>query len=202
MAFDANPRVERPQSIEEGQIMGLAKLQIWITSEGDPCKISERDEHDNTPWVVAIWHCDGRLLEWCGRKYFNLVARCGHLEVEVPPGCYVIRAADGMALHPTGAVTGNHWSDHAVVAACCDEAVCVTLFSPSAHNCGFGFLRVVERLIAAKMILPEVGQRLVADLKATLERLPKSHFDVLALPAMDDLLNAAEKPPKKSAAKE
>lgn len=176
--------------------MGLAKLQIWITSEGDPCKISERDEHDNRPWVVAIWHCDGQLLNWCGRRYFNMIARCGHLEVEVPPGCYVIRAADGMALNPSGAVVGNHWSDHAVVTACCDHETCVTLFAPSAHGCGIGFLHVVERLLAAKMIEPDRGDRLIADLRATIDRLPKSHFDVMVRQTMDELLKAAENPPR------
>jgi hypothetical protein len=48
--------------------MGLAKLQIWITSEGDPCAISERDEHDNTPWVVAIWHATADCLNGAGES--------------------------------------------------------------------------------------------------------------------------------------
>jgi hypothetical protein len=177
--------------------MGLGKLQIWITSEGNPCKISERDEHDNLPWVVGIWHCDGQILEWCGKKYFNLLARCGHLEVAVPPGCYVIRAADGMALQPGGGVIGNHWSDHAVVTVCCDQETCVTLYAPSAHQCGHGFLRVVERLVAAKRIQPEIGERAKQALNAVLERIPKTDFDILALPAMDDLLKAAEQPKPK-----
>ena len=174
--------------------MGLAKLQIWITSEGDPCNISERDEHDNLPWRVAIMHCDGRVLRWCGRDYFNLLARCGHLEVEVPPGCYVIRAADGMALTPTGGVTGNHWSDHAVVTACCDESTCVTLFAPSAHTCGHGFLQVLDRLIAHDRVPREAGEEARRALTAIIERLPRANFDYAALPLMDELLKAAEQP--------
>ena len=176
--------------------MGMARLQIWITSEGAPCKISERDEHDNLPWVVAIWHCSGELLEWCGRKYFNIVAKCGHVEIEVPPGCYIIRAADGMGISANGQVWGNHWSDHAVVTACCDENTCVTLFAPSAHSCGIGFLAVLERLVAAKKIAPELGREAIQALKKVLEKTPQTNWDKLALPAMDALLKEAEKKKK------
>jgi len=179
--------------------MGLGKLQVWITSEGDPCKISERDEHDNLPWVVAIMHCDGRVLDWCGRKYFGLEAKCGHLEVEIPPGCYIVRAADGQSLNPQGGVTGNHWSDHGVVTVCCDQVTCVTLFAPSAHHCGHGFLRVVERLVAADRIPREIGVRAQEALTEILKRLPQSNYDNAALPMLDNLLKHAEKPKGKGA---
>jgi hypothetical protein len=178
--------------------MGLAKLQIWINSEGDPCKISERDEHDNSPWVVAIWHCDGDLLEWCGKKYYNMVAKCGHLEVDVPPGCYVIRAADGMSISKDGQVVGNHWSDHAVVTACCDENTCITLFAPSAHSCGIGFLAVLDRLIIAKKIPADIGKEAVQALNKILEKIPKTKWDNAALPVMATLLKDAENPKKRA----
>lgn len=176
--------------------MGLGTLQVWITSEGDPCAISERDEHDHTPWVIAVWHCDGKLLNWCGRKFFNIQAFCGHVELKVPPGCYVVRAADGMSISADGKVVGNHWSDHGVVQVCCDENVCVTLFAPSAHNCGMGFLRVVERLMERQIIKPEEGKRAVEAMQAVINKLPRSRFDAATLPAMAELLKAAENPPK------
>jgi hypothetical protein len=173
--------------------MGLAKLSIWITSQGDPCKISERDEHDNTPWVVAIWHCDGDLLTWCGKQYYNLVAKCGHLEVTLPPGTYVIRAADGMALNPNGTITGNHWSDHAVVTVCCEESTCATLYAPSAHSCGIGFLTVLERMVQAKRIPADIGNNAVAALKKVIDKIPMTRFEEKALPKMQELLLIAEK---------
>jgi len=176
--------------------MGLGTLQIWITSEGAPCSISERDEHDNTPWVIAVWHCDGSLLNWCGRKFFNIPAPCGHVELKLPPGCYVVRAADGMSISADGKVWGNHWSDHGVVTVCCDECTCVTLFAPTAHNCGVGFLRVVERLIERQLIPPADGKRAVEAMQAVIGKLPQSPFDAATLPAMAELLRAAEHPPK------
>lgn len=173
--------------------MGLGKLQIWIASEKDPCKISEMDLHDNRPWKVAIWHCDGDLLVWCGKKYFNMPAKCGHLEVELPPGCYVVRAAGGMGVSK-GGVWGNHWTDHAIVGVQCDQTTCVKLFAPSAHHCGHGFMRVIERQIGNKLIPADLGGKALDALQAVLERIPKTGFDLLTLPAMDKLLDLAEQP--------
>lgn len=173
--------------------MGLSKLNVWITSQGDPCKISERDEHDNRPWVVAIWHCDGDLLTWCGTKYYNMVAKCGHLEVTLPPGTYIVRAADGMALNPNGQITGNHWTDHGVVTVCCGETACITLYAPSAHSCGIGFLTVLERMLKAKRLPADIGNAAVAALKKVLEKIPPTQFEAKALPRMAELLAAAEK---------
>ena len=170
--------------------MGTGKLQIWITSESDPCRISERDEHDNLPWVVGIWHCNGQLLNWCGRKYFGMEARCGHLEVDLPPGCYVVRAADWMGLTHQG-VWGNHWTDHGVVTVCCDQTTCVTLFAPSAHNCGVGFLGAVRRMIAEKRLPAKIGEDVAQLVQAVVNRAPKTEFDIAALPAMAALLQQA-----------
>ena len=61
--------------------MGMSKLNIWITDLGRSCEMAKRD------YVVAIFTCDGKVLEWCGRKYESIPAKRGHAEVEVPPGC-------------------------------------------------------------------------------------------------------------------
>jgi len=141
----SSPAAQRDQQqmrTKKEAAMGVARLNIWITGEGDPCGVSTKppDPGDPQQWVVAVWECSGRLLNWpCGEgEYFNLPTRCGHLEIEVPPGCYVVRAADSMWMTEAG-VAGNHWTDHGVVTACCDETACVTLFAPSAHHCGLGW---------------------------------------------------------------
>jgi len=174
--------------------MGMAKLQIWFTAEGSPCTISERDEHDNLPWEVAIMHCDGQVLNWCGRRYVGLKAPCGHLEVEVPPGCYIIRGGESMGVNAHGGVTGNHMTDHAVVTACCDESTCVTLFAPSLHNCVFGVVVAVNGAIAANKLPADVGRPALAALKALSERLPRSNFDYAAIPVMEELLKGVNNP--------
>ncbi len=63
-------------------------------------------------------------------------APCGHLEVEVPPGCYYIRAVAGYNISSDGTFIGNLFTDAAIVTVCCDSHVCVTLFTPSVHRCG------------------------------------------------------------------
>jgi hypothetical protein len=69
--------------------MSTSKLNVWVSELDEPCRISNRT------WYVTIYTCDGKPLEWCGKRYVVLPARCGHLEVEVPPGCYTISAVCG-----------------------------------------------------------------------------------------------------------
>jgi hypothetical protein len=176
--------------------MGLATLQIWFTSEGAPCTISERDEHDNLPWEVAVMHCDGRALKWCGRRYVGIPAPCGHVELKVPPGCYVIRGGENLRVDTHDGVLGNHMTDHAVVTACCDESTCVTLFAPSAHNCVFGVTAALTGLVAADKLPAEVARPALEALKAVAERLPRSGFDDAAIPVMEELLKSVERPKK------
>jgi len=173
--------------------MGMSTLQIWITSEGSPCTISERDENDNLPWQVAIMHCDGRVLTWCGRRYVGIPAPCGHVEVQVPPGCYIIRAGEGMRVDKKGGLIGNHMSDHAVVTACCDESVCVTLFAPTIHNCVRGVVVALGGAIEANLIPAETARPALTALKALNDKLPASAFDTASQAVMDELLKGATK---------
>jgi hypothetical protein len=177
--------------------MGMATIQIWITSEGSPCTISERDEHDNTPWYVAIMHCDGRVLKWCKTDYSAMVAECGHLEVKVPPGCYIIRAGEGLRVDPkTGGLLGNHLSDHAVVTACCDETVCVTLFAPTLHNCLFGVHAALQEAAKTNLVPRNLAEPAIAALAALRKEVKGSPFDERGIAAMSDLLQKAIVPRK------
>jgi hypothetical protein len=49
-----------------------------------------------------------------------------HLEVEVPPGCYIVRA---------WVCSGNLWTDRAMVIVGCGEDACVNLIVPPKENC-------------------------------------------------------------------
>lgn len=172
--------------------MGMSTIQIWITEEGSPCTISET--HDDNPWQVAIMGCDGRVLKWCKRTYTGLVTKCGHIEVQVPPGCYVIRGGVGLGVDKKkGTLIGNHLTDHAVVTACCDERVCVTLFAPSLHSCIFGVRAAVDRAVAGNLVAAELARPALAALKALADNVPGSAFDKAALGAMDELLKTADK---------
>ncbi len=175
--------------------MGMANIQVWITGEGDPCGISERppDPGDPAQWVVAVWECSGRLLQWCGRRYFAIRTTCGHVEIEVPPGCYVVRAADAMWVGP-GGIHGNHWTDHGVVRVDCDQTACVTLFAPSAHHCGVGFGQVVETLLERGVIDAELGRPILEGIRAIVAQVRPGPFERRAEDAMLELVAAAGHP--------
>lgn len=117
--------------------MSTAKLNIWITKTGDPCRIA------TTKHFVYVLHCNGDILEWCkdGKpfKYVGIPTVCGHLELEIPPGCYIV----GAVVWPrppekglSGQELGNVLTHIGIVRANCGDHVCVTLFEPSLHVCG------------------------------------------------------------------
>jgi len=49
-----------------------------------------------------------------------------HIEVEVPPGCYIVRA---------WICSGNLWTDRVMVIVGCGEDACVNLIVPPKENC-------------------------------------------------------------------
>ena len=172
--------------------MSTGKIEVWISVEGDPCRISEIGVDYPHPWVVAVWDCCGRVLKWCGRDYFNLLTSCGHLDIEVPPGCYVLRAAEAMGLSSNG-VYGNYWTDHAVVTVGCGEEACVRLVAPSAHNCGWGWTHVLGGLRALGVVPAELVDEAIRANRAVVERLPRSDFEYATEEAMLQLVREAEK---------
>jgi hypothetical protein len=118
--------------------MSTAKVNIWVTETGDPCRISNRE------YFVYVLHCNGEVLKWCGKTYAfvprpkgqpidrSMQTKCGHLEIEIPPGCYIV----GAVVNPSGIKPlGNHLTHIAVVRANCGDEICVTLFDPSLHIC-------------------------------------------------------------------
>ena len=108
--------------------MGFGKLNVWLTETDNPCKINDKT------FYVSVFTCDGEILKWAGKEYKLLEALNGHLEVDLPPGCYYLRAA---SIH-----CENAYSDTAVVRVSCGETACVTLMLPSLKRC-------LETLIAA-----------------------------------------------------
>lgn len=147
--------------------MGMATLNVWISDLDEPCTISDRT------WYVTIYECGGNVLQWCGRRYVVLPAKCGHLEVEVPPGCYYIKAVWGFRPVAREVYWANHFTDAAIVMARCDEKICVKLYNPSAHRCGYIYLRAVRDLARQKAIKPEVARLAEDAIKAVLEQIPR-----------------------------
>ncbi len=127
--------------------MGLATLNIWVSGIDDPCGV------DNRTWYVTIYNCDGTVLEWCGKRYVVMPALCGHLSVDVPPGCYYIKAVWGYVVVQPGLVyRANHFTDAAIVTACCESHTCVKLFNPSLHRCGYIYVKALQDFAAQGQI--------------------------------------------------
>ena len=174
--------------------MSTAKLNVWVTKVGDPCKIDM--EHQ---WFVHVLHCDGELLNWCGRVYTNLPTKCGHLEIEIPPGCYMVCAT--WSPGPAGVIVptslGNHISHLVSVRANCGDDVCVTLFPPTFHWCGIWWLIALRENLALNLFPPEAGNAAKAAVEAAqtlLNQLPQDEFTA-------QMMKIAENQPGLSTAK-
>ena len=148
--------------------MGLAKLNVLVSGIDDPCGV------DSRTWYITIYDCDGNVLEWYNKRYVVLKAPCGHLEVEVPPGCYYIKAVWGFVVVTPGLVYRvNHFTDAAIVTVCCEQTACVKLFNPSAHRCGYIYVRALRDLVRQKAIKPELAKAAEDAINATLEQQPQ-----------------------------
>jgi hypothetical protein len=126
--------------------MSTAKLNVWITRHADACHIDDQEHY-----YVHITDCHGNPLVWCKKTYTFLEAKCGHLEVEIPPGCYTVFASHTPreAVAPPYQPFGNRLTHVQVVRANCGDHVCVTLFAPGMHYCGTWFKLALETQIEA-----------------------------------------------------
>lgn len=149
--------------------MSTANLNVWITGFSDPCHINDKD-----PWFVHITDCEGKVLEWCGRKFSFIPAKCGHLEIDIPPGCYTVFAGhspQGQGVPPFG----NRLTHVQVVRANCGDHVCVTLFSPTLWFCGSWFAHAVATQLAGlekARVDPKLATAAVQAVRALLDKLP------------------------------
>jgi hypothetical protein len=156
--------------------MSLATLNVWITAIGDPCHII--DEQPKRDWFVHIVDCEGKPLTWCGRSYRDLKAKCGHLQVEIPPGCYVVFASENSQGHGLGEF-GNLLTHLQIVRANCGDHVCVTLFSPSAHFCGTWFagaIYVFGAALANAGVDPKITAAALEAVQRLVSVLPADRF--------------------------
>lgn len=183
--------------------MGIAKLNIWVSDVAEPCGTWEGGGN------MTIFDCKG-ILEWpCGRflnpdgkwqvvpggHYKDLPFKCGHLEVEVPPGCYWVIAgyvSQGKYIHL------NYTTHVGIVEVGCDDTACVKIYNPSIRLCWDWFwvgLRMLEasgqvRLDTERM---NVIEKSVNDLLKDAPRLPAER---VIEGVFDDLVKSTKKSSK------
>ena len=173
--------------------MSTSTLNVWITNLGDPCSIAN-DVGAGIPyhWSVAVAHCNGQVLNWSEGRYrlhhedpwiripnhtpvggnvpgwwYEMIpTRDGHVEIEVPPGCYTVVGS----MHTwfvDGLLHGNWATDRAVVQACCGKDTCVTLYASSLQPCNvILFEFVIPMLIRNKAIGRQEGEAAMKALRA------------------------------------
>lgn len=127
-------------------------------------------------------------------------ARCGHLEIEVPPGCYRINAVWGFRFLG-GIYYVNHFTDSAVVQACCGHETCVTLFAPTAHRCGVIFLRAIRDLANQNAIAPDLAKRAEQVLGEVVKAIPEpiNAFELGHLDEIEKLVEEQEREEQRKA---
>lgn len=106
-------------------------LSVTVRDSHHPCAPYQSSRHS---FLVEIYHCDGLPLFWRGVDFGMgaplQVAGAGggmiHGKFEVPPGCYLVRAA---------ASCQNVVTDWAWVNVGCGATVCVDLVPPTVRHC-------------------------------------------------------------------
>jgi hypothetical protein len=167
--FGANQGGER--------IMGFGRLNIWIRDKH--CKVFDARGY------VTIKTCDGKVLEWCGENYGRVWLNCGHAEVKVPPGCYIVRAR--VCYHHN-----NDDTDRAMVIVGCDEDACVNLIAPTFHQCVRAVVPPFLR-IARELDMPEKDVELAVATLMKAAAVSKDEMDERIGRRIEDLKDEEEK---------
>ena len=152
--------------------MSTSNLDVWVSEVGNPCKIDM-----NYQWFVHVLNCDGSVLDWCDRRYTNIETTCGHVELEIPPGQYMVCATwspGAPSPHPFS--LGNHISHLQVVRANCADHICVTLFPPTFHWCGIWWLRALADHAELGTINRERVDQAMEAVRAVLDEVPMDPF--------------------------
>lgn len=187
--------------------MGLSYLNIWVSDVNDPCG-TYKGGSKNIPTGgggITVFDCKG-VLSWpCGRyladdkwlpvpngEYKNIPYTCGHLEVELPPGCYWVYSGLTTPL-PGGVIHLNYATHVGIVEVGCGEHACVKIFNPSLVLC-WNWFRVGLQVLAAN---PKAGidpgrvAELEKNVEALLKNVPRLPMDAVIEAEFKDLARAA-----------
>jgi hypothetical protein len=186
--------------------MGVGRLNIWVSDVADPCGTWSGEG------TVTILDCDG-VLRWpCGRfqtrdgqwqridTYANLPFSCGHLEVEVPPGCYWVIAG---YVSPTGNFIHLNYTTHAgIVQVGCDETACVKVYNPTLRLC-WDWFRTGLRMLAIERspapIQPDRVKEIERLVEEVMRDVPRQPIEETVEGIFDELVKSAgRKPPSRS----
>jgi hypothetical protein len=158
--------------------MGVGRLDVWIADLADPCKISNND------WRVTVTDCKNQVIQWCDNDYFAVLARCGHVELELPPGCYMVT---GTLILPTFPLPQPpspppfpwiiYRTHVGILTLGCDERACVRLFAAT-YRRGWRDILLATHLLARQDALPQdVADQVARAMDAALQNAPRTEAD-------------------------
>jgi len=178
--------------------MGTGRLNVWLSEVADACGTWSGSGR------LTIFDCNGILAWPCGRwrtegtdwkqvppgGYRNLPFRCGHLEAELPPGCYWVIAGSVTPGH--GYIHLNYTTHVGIVQVRCDETACVKLYNPSVRQC-WNLFRVGMRALADQGHFdPAVAERVEATVeRELLAEVPPAPGDEILAKVYEDFLETA-----------
>lgn len=181
--------------------MGVGRLNVWVSDVADPCGTWPEGG------AMTILDCKGILVWPCGRfrtegtdwkkvpngRYHNLPFRCGHLEAELPPGCYWVVVG---AVYPKkGYIHFNKTTHVGIAQVGCDQSACVKLYNPSLWLCWKWFRTGLHALAEAgdDLVDPEEIRRLENRVeRRILRKIPPDPKDEIFEEILADLGRVAE----------
>jgi hypothetical protein len=184
--------------------MGIAKLNIWISDVVDPCRTWKGEGKIN------IFNCKD-ILEWpCGRyrdpdgrwhpvpnnTYRNLPFKCGHLEVELPPGCYWTFAY----VSPSPERPYPSFTHIGIVYVNSGESASVKLYNSSFRLCWDSFLigLKMHALTGEKPDIPtDKIEHIEKNANELLQQIPSHPMESVIERIYDDFLTSAKKAEEK-----
>ena len=200
--------------------MSTSVINVWVTNLGDPGSIAN-DAKSGLPhaWVIAVSHTDGRVLNWSEARYRfhkedawkpvpyhtppggtvpgwwcdSIPTLDGHVELEVPPGTYVVRGSmHTWFVH--GLLYGNWATDHGIIPLGGGDEGCVMLYAPTAIACWIPLFHfVLPLLVQRKLMDHETGRKLEA-IRDTLKPEAGSPFEQAELQTLRRHFEQMEKP--------
>jgi len=131
--------------------MGFAKLNVWVRDL--KCELAEKAN-------VTVVDCHGRVI---AEAIWDELPR----ELQVPPGCYIVRAH--ACYYGTGGSLKNYHSDRSMVMVRCGEEACVNLVIPEFVNCAKD---IVQPLIAQAIEL-QIHPQIIKEFVGTLGKIAR-----------------------------
>ena len=160
--------------------MGYARLNVWIGDDRtDPCRITSRRQAK-----VFVTYCDHKIVVWCDREQVY-EAQCGHVDIWLPPGCYIV-----FAELPAEEGYPYNRTYPSLVTVDCDNTACVRLYPSTLRELTHNLQTLLAKQQDSWAAVPDLGDKL----RELIEAAPRSPRDR----AYEKLLEEAPTKPAQS----